>query len=227
MRDDLGEPVELTTVPARVVSLVPSLTESVARTGPGILVGATDWCTEPAGLAVPRVGGSKYPRVEDVLACTPDLVLANAEENRPEDVAALRAAKVPVWVTYPRTVDGALRSLGRMFEVLRLDRPGWLTEAARVWAEPYRGTPRQAVVAVWRRPWVWLGQDTFASDVLRHLGVVNVLAIRSVTRAGSRPTCWPAIPNWWCCPTSRTGSAPRTGRRCSRRYPPRCAQAGI
>ncbi|MGA8113673.1 MAG: helical backbone metal receptor [Actinocatenispora sp.] len=175
MRDDLGEPVELAAAPRRVVSLVPSLTESVALSGPGILVGATDWCTEPAGLDVPRVGGSKYPRVEDVLACEPDLVLANAEENRPEDVAALRAAGVAVWVTYPRTVAEALVSLGRMFEVLRTGRPDWLDEATAAWAEPYRGVPRRAVVPVWRRPWVWLGEDTFATDVLRHLGVTNVL----------------------------------------------------
>src|SRR3954447_16660149 len=85
--------------PRRVVSLVPSLTEAVAATDTALLAGATDWCTHPAGLDVPRVGGTKWPDVARVLALAPDLVLANAEENRDEDVDALRAAGVAVWMT--------------------------------------------------------------------------------------------------------------------------------
>jgi len=61
----------------RVVSLVPSLTEAVAVSAPGLLVGASAYCTHPAGLDVARVGGSKYPAVDAVLALRPDLVLAN------------------------------------------------------------------------------------------------------------------------------------------------------
>jgi ABC-type Fe3+-hydroxamate transport system substrate-binding protein len=76
----------------RVVSLVPSLTEAVAVTLPGLLVGATEWCTAPADLDVPRVGGSKYPDLDRVRALRPDLVLLNVEENRREDAEALTAA---------------------------------------------------------------------------------------------------------------------------------------
>lgn len=61
----------------RVVSLVPSLTEAVAVTAPGLLVGATDWCTHPAGLAATRIGGTKNPDVPAILALRPDLVVAN------------------------------------------------------------------------------------------------------------------------------------------------------
>lgn len=75
----------------RVVSLVPSLTEAVALTRPEVLVGATDWCTHPAGLDVTRVGGSKYPDLDRVLALRPDLVLLNEEENRRADADALVA----------------------------------------------------------------------------------------------------------------------------------------
>ena len=78
----------------RVVSLVPSLTEAVAATRPEVLVGATDWCTHPAGLDVARVGGTKYPDLDRVLALEPDLVLLNEEENRLADAEALRAAGV-------------------------------------------------------------------------------------------------------------------------------------
>ncbi|MER7334396.1 MULTISPECIES: helical backbone metal receptor [unclassified Micromonospora] len=162
----------------RVVSLVPSLTEAVALTLPGLLVGATDWCTHPAGLDVPRVGGSKYPDLDRVLALRPDVVLLNVEENRRADADALAAAGVPVRVTYPRTVDGALTELGDLLRELGAPaEPEWLAAARRAWAAPpAAGPPRRAVVPVWRRPWVVLGADTFAGDVLRRLGVTNLYA---------------------------------------------------
>ncbi|MBP2473877.1 ABC-type Fe3+-hydroxamate transport system substrate-binding protein [Crossiella equi] len=174
MRDDLGEPVGPTRA-RRVVSLVPSLTEAVALSVPGVLAGVTDYCTHPP-LDLPRVGGTKYSRVADVLALRPDLVLANAEENRPEDVAALRAEGIPVWVTAaPATVPAALDSLARLFTEVFATSPAWLAESRELWADrpPVRAT---AVVPVWRRPWVVLGRDTFAGDVLRRLGIGNVFA---------------------------------------------------
>ncbi|WNM38298.1 helical backbone metal receptor [Micromonospora halotolerans] len=159
----------------RVVSLVPSLTEAVALTRPEVLVGATDWCTHPAGLDVARVGGSKYPDLDRVRALEPDLVLLNEEENRLADADALRAAGVPVRVTFPRTVPEALSQLGELVAALGVPgEPDWLRDARRAWVTPPApATPRAAVVPVWRRPWVVLGRDTFAGDVLRRLGVTN------------------------------------------------------
>ncbi|MEH0972512.1 helical backbone metal receptor [Micromonospora sp. CPCC 205546] len=162
----------------RVVSLVPSLSEAVALTLPGLLVGATDWCTHPVGLEVTRVGGSKYPDLDRVVALRPDLVLLNVEENRREDADALTAAGVPVRVTYPRTVDEALTELADLLRDLGAPaEPEWLAVARRAWAGPPPDGPvRRAVVPVWRRPWVVLGADTFAGDVLRRLGVTNAYA---------------------------------------------------
>ena len=120
--DDTGALVEVPVTVGRVVSLVPSLTESVAVTAPGLLVGATDWCSHPPYLEVTRVRGTKNPAVAAVVDLAPDLVLANAEENRPEDLDALRAAGLAVWVTFPRTVPEALVSLDRMLTACRLDR---------------------------------------------------------------------------------------------------------
>src|ERR1700739_1976459 len=135
--DDLGHPVELARPARRVVSLVPSLTESVAVTRPGALAGATQWCTHPADLDVPRVRGTKNPDVPAIVALRPDIVLANQEENRKLDVERLRAAGVPVWVTVIRSVDEALASMRRMFtEALRWPVPSWLDEADEVWAAP-------------------------------------------------------------------------------------------
>jgi ABC-type Fe3+-hydroxamate transport system substrate-binding protein len=174
-RDDLGTDFDPPTPPRRIVSLVPSLTETVAASAPDLLVGATDYCTHPASLDVPRVGGSKYPDVGSVLKLKPDLVLANAEENRADDVAAIRAAGIDVWVTFPRTLNEAFGSLARMLEALRISEPAWLNEAREEWAAPPE-FDLSVVVPVWRRPWVVLGGDTFASHVLLRLGLRNVYA---------------------------------------------------
>jgi ABC-type Fe3+-hydroxamate transport system substrate-binding protein len=162
----------------RVVSLVPSLTEAVAVTAPGLLVGATDWCTHPADLDVTRVRGTKNPDVAAIVGLAPDLVVANEEENREPDLAALRAAGLDVWVTNPMTLAAAFGSLRRMLAACGLDQPDWLDEARRVWSNTYDGSPPRltAVVPIWRRPWMVVGSNTFAGDLLRHLGVGNAYA---------------------------------------------------
>ena len=174
--DDLGTAVPVPAAVSRVVSLVPSLTESVAATVPGLLVGATDYCTHPAGLDVARVGGSKYPDLDRVLALEPDLVLANAEENQLSDVAALRAAGIPVWVTAPTTLAGAFTSLRRMLAVCGVEgTPVWLDEARRAWSSTYDGSPadRTAAVPIWRRPWRMGGAGALGVDLVRRLGVAK------------------------------------------------------
>jgi ABC-type Fe3+-hydroxamate transport system substrate-binding protein len=175
-RDDLGHPVAGRRPARRVVSLVPSLTESVAVTRPEALAGATDWCTHPAGLDVPRVRGTKNPDLAAIRALRPDLVLANQEENRRLDVERLRAAGVPVWVTDVRTLDQALDSLRRMFtEALGWPVPDWLAAARQAWQQPHPGWPRHAAaIPIWRDPWMVIGSDTFAGDLAGRLGLDNV-----------------------------------------------------
>ena len=175
--DDEGREVAVPAAVRRVVSIVPSLTEAVATTAPGLLVGATKWCTHPADLDVKRVRGTKNPDVERIVALRPDLVLANAEENRLPDLDALRAAGVAVYVTDIRTLDGAFASLRRMLAVCGFPRVGWLAEAEAAWAAvPEPTVRRRAVVPIWRRPWMAVGRDTFTGAVLARLGVDNVLA---------------------------------------------------
>ncbi|MGP9021820.1 helical backbone metal receptor [Streptomyces sp. BR1] len=164
--------------PPRVVSLVPSLTEAVAVTAPGLVVGATDWCTHPAALDAVRVGGTKNPDVPAIVALRPDLVIANEEENREQDLAALRAAGLEVLVTEVRDLEQAFTELARVLvEGCGLARPSWLDEARREWdVSASFGQPLTAVVPIWRRPWMVLGRDTFAGDLLSRLGVRNVYA---------------------------------------------------
>ncbi|TMR95841.1 helical backbone metal receptor [Nonomuraea basaltis] len=175
--DDTGAPVAIPDTVRRIVSLVPSLTESVAATVPEALVGATDWCSHPAGLDVARVRGTKNPDLEAIKQLRPDVVLANAEENRVADIEALREAGLAVWVTKIETLEDAFDSLDRMLrEACRTGRPAWLDAAEEAWRAPAPVHRRTAIIPIWRRPWMVAGRDTFTGDVLRHLGVDNLYA---------------------------------------------------
>jgi len=176
-----GKPVngkQVNGTPSRIVSLVPSLTEALALSCPGKLVGATDWCTHPADLDVVRVRGTKNPDLEAIIGLSPDLVVANAEENRVVDLDALRAQGIAVLVTDIRTVDQALTSIQDLLYAVHATDPGWLGQARSAWAQVESVVPDRrvrAVVPIWRRPWMFVGSDTYAGDVLRRLGVDNVL----------------------------------------------------
>ncbi|MBB5080022.1 ABC-type Fe3+-hydroxamate transport system substrate-binding protein [Nonomuraea endophytica] len=175
LSDDTGAPSEVPDQVKRIVSLVPSLTESVAATVPGSLVGATDWCSHPADLDVTRVRGTKNPDLDAIARLRPDVVLANFEENREPDIQALREAGIPVWVTVIRTVDEAFASLARVFELAcRTSAPPWLDAARAAWDLPEPAVRASAVVPIWRRPWMVVGSGTFTGDVLRRLGVDNL-----------------------------------------------------
>ena len=179
--DSLGE---------RVVSLVPSLTEALFALGlGGKLVGVTDWCVHPAEAVarLPRVGGTKNPDLDAILALRPDLVIANHEENTRRDVERLEAAGQRVWVTYPRTVVEAvalLRELaergGRRAELATVVAPvEAAVERARACA-PDRRTP--FFCPIWKKPWMAVGADTYAHDLLVLCGGANVFANREERR---------------------------------------------
>lgn len=173
-RDDLGFRVDVPADAARVVSLVPSLTEAIATTRPHALVAATQWCVVPADLDVQRIRGTKNPSVAAIVALRPDLVIANKEENREIDVRRLRDAGVAVWVTDIESVDQALSSMARMFEEgLGWPVPHWLSDVERVWQAAPELDGIRLAAAVWRDPWMVLGRNTFAGDLLERLGCVN------------------------------------------------------
>lgn len=186
--DDLGHPVPLDSPPTRVVCLVPSITEAIAHTVPDVLVGATEWCTHPPDLAVERLRGTKNPHVRRIVERAPDLVVANREENRERHVLQLREAGIPVWVTDIRTVPGALASLRRLLDALAPGgSPVWLAEAESVWSAPPPLRRVRVAVPIWRNPWMFVGADTFAHDLLTRLGAENVFA----DHAGRYPAAEP------------------------------------
>jgi len=169
--------------PRRIVSLVPSLTELVWHLGAGDqLVGRTRFCTEPAGAiaSVEIVGGTKNPRVDRIVALAPDLVIANKEENRREDVQALRAAGIDVLLTDPNSVAEALAMVSKLGALL-----GFETAAAELvsattaeFAERFPPKRPRVFVAVWKDPDMGLGSASYGNDLIERCGAVNVLAGR-------------------------------------------------
>jgi ABC-type Fe3+-hydroxamate transport system substrate-binding protein len=161
----------------RIVSLVPSLTEAIAATLPGRIVAATDYCTHPGDLDVARIRGTKNPDVDQIISLAPDLVVANAEENRAADLDRLRDAGLAVHVMYPTTVPDALDALSVMLHACGThEDPEWLSMARAAWSAPEPAPIATAVIPIWRRPWMVLGRDTFAGDVLARCGVMNAFA---------------------------------------------------
>ena len=174
----------------RIVSLVPSLSEALFALGLGErVVGVTDWCIHPAEAVatLPKLGGTKNPDVEQIVALAPDLVIANREENTRRDVTRMQRAGLTVWVTDPRSVRGAvallreLAALGARPEAIaRVVEP---IEVALRAAEAMAGAPRTRVFCpIWKRPWMAIGGDTYANDLLQLCGADNVFAERSERR---------------------------------------------
>ena len=180
--------LKFTTPPQRVVSLVPSMTESLCELGLGqALVGITDYCLYPAeALArLPRLGGPKNPDLQAILDLQPDLVIANMEENSRQAVEALEAQGVAVWVTFPRTVRQSMELLWKLVELFHDHGAGMRVEMLEVtldWALTALAEtkPLRYFCPIWRERsgppggertwWMTFNQETYCSDLLRILG---------------------------------------------------------
>jgi ABC-type Fe3+-hydroxamate transport system substrate-binding protein len=168
--------------PERIVSLVPSLTEALFAFGAGErVVGRTRYCLWPPRAVgkVPTVGGTKKVDVPRLLELEPDLVVAVREENSRENVERIQEAGVPVFVGAPESVEGALwllRELARIVEAPRTD--AVLDPIERVYGrlrEVMKGTnSRRLFVPIWKNPYMSVGSDTYAHDVLETCGGENV-----------------------------------------------------
>lgn len=202
--DALGREVVVGEAPRRVVSLVPSETETVAAmVGLERLVGRTEYCEEPRGEIerVRTVGGTKNVDVDAVCALAPDLVLANQEENSQRDVEALIARGVNVFVSFPCTVAEALAHLEVTARLLHVEPAGVpAIEALRVAIARAEASlparPVRVFAPIWKDPWMTFDGRTYASDLLRLVGGENVFADRprryplaaDLGRAAPRPT---------------------------------------
>lgn len=187
--DDKKRELTFGAAPRRIVSLVPSDTYSLAALGAGgALVGRTDYCELPEEVVrgVPSVGGTKNPKLEAVCDLSPDLVLANQEENTKGDLEKLAQRGIKVLVSFPRRAEAGLAHLARLARILRVEGD---VEVRRMLKEGYEAVreaedalrdvePIATFCPIWMKPLMTINGDTFISDVLRLAGARNVFADR-------------------------------------------------
>jgi ABC-type Fe3+-hydroxamate transport system substrate-binding protein len=187
--DDRGREIDFPTVPRRVVSLVPSETWNVASLGcAAALAGRTDYCELPADVvqSLPSVGGTKNPRVDDVCALAPDLVLANQEENTRGDLEELVRRGVRVFISFPKRVGQGLGHLARLARIFGVEGDAGVRELLRRGVHALRAAeearsrtaPIRAFCPIWMKPLMTVHGDTFISDMLDLCGAQNVFADR-------------------------------------------------
>jgi len=184
--DASGIALALPRPPRRIVSLIPSITETLCHLGlADALVGVTVYCVEPRAVvrSKTRIGGEKDPDLDKIRALAPDLVVANIEENVREHIETLRAWSIPVWVTYPRTVAEGIQLIAdlgavtdtqaRAAEMLREIEPLY----ERVRSACARRLPVAAFYPIWRGPYMTINGDTYIHDMLRVCGARNIFAV--------------------------------------------------
>jgi ABC-type Fe3+-hydroxamate transport system substrate-binding protein len=187
--DDRGRLLDFHAPPRRVVSLVPSDTMTVAALGcESALVGRTDWCELPADLVarLPSVGGTKNPRVDAICALSPDLVLANQEENTKGDIEELGRRGVRVFVAFPKRVEAGIAHLARLARIFRVEGDERVKDLVRRGYQALRDaegarkatTPLRTFCPIWMKPLMTIHGDTFISDMLDLCGAQNVFADR-------------------------------------------------
>ena len=164
----------------RVVSLVPSITETLFDLGVGeSVVGVTDFCIFPEDLKRPRVGGTKNPKVDMIRELAPDLVYMNFEENLKRHADAIQSF-TSVHVSEPKSVadvSALITELGAIHG--RADSAGSLTD--QLWQAIEALPKREFTFAcpIWKDQWMWCGGDTYVSSLITSAGGRNVLQDRT------------------------------------------------
>jgi iron complex transport system substrate-binding protein len=180
--DDLGRMVSLAGPAQHIVSLAPSITETLFAIDAGSqIAGVTDYCNYPAGAKTkPRVGGLVNPSVETIVSLKPDLILLSMEGNVREDFTKLQEVGVPVFVTNPRTLQGIRKSIGDLGTLT-----GRTREAAAL-ARSMQGredsvvalvtTTKTVLHLVSLQPLIAVGGRTFLNELIERAGGINIAA---------------------------------------------------
>ncbi len=180
--DQMRRTVPMKASPARIVSLVPSQTELLYDLGLGDrVVGITKFCVHPDEWFAHkvRVGGTKDVNISRVESLKPDLIIANKEENVPEQVEVLRTI-APVWVSDVKDLVSALGMIHRIGRMTDTDQ-----RAVKIKQSILQGfrhlkplpDQKEAVYLIWRRPYMAAGSDTFINAMMAHCGLSNAVTM--------------------------------------------------
>jgi len=182
--DMLGRPMTVPSIPRRVVSLAPSVTETILALDFGDrLAGISDFCVLPSGMtALPRVGGLLTPDLETIKALHPDILVGTTSGNDPGLATQAEALGLPLYILHTPDVAQVLASLERIGDLLG-DAPRGIRVAAemrrRLDAVEARisGQPAPRVLfVIWAEPLVVPGSGAFLTDAIRMAGGASVTA---------------------------------------------------
>lgn len=181
--DETGRVVRVPQNVERIVSLAPSLTETVYALGlQEHLVGDTDYCDyPPEAQKKTKVGGALNPSIEEVATLRPDLVLVTKSLNRFETVRALDDLKIPAYATDPHTIEDVVASTAKLAEVLGAAKAGIalageLEERLAELQQRVGDLPaRRVLFVVWTEPLITIGKNTFIADALRKAGAISIV----------------------------------------------------
>jgi len=181
--DGYGRTVRVPINPSRIISLAPSLTETVYALGvDDRLVGDTDFCDYPAAAQKkPKVGGVVNPNLEQIAALHPDLVLLTKEGNTLDTVRALDSLGIANYATDAHTVEQILSATQKLADVLNVSAAGKaLTSDLQLRLHDLQArlnpvAPKRILFIVWPEPLMSVGRNTFVADALRRAGTVSVV----------------------------------------------------
>jgi iron complex transport system substrate-binding protein len=190
--DELGRKIQIPQNIHRVVSLAPSITETLYALGvQDRLVGDSDYCDyPPEAKQKPHVGGTISPSLETIASLHPDVVLVNKGINRLDTVTSLASLGIPSYAFDPHSVAEILTSTQRLADLLGVAQAGdtLATQLRRELAETHERVapypPRRVLYVVWPQPLISIGQDTFMADALRYSGAISIV---------NEPQSWPQI----------------------------------
>jgi ABC-type Fe3+-hydroxamate transport system substrate-binding protein len=174
-------PTDLSYLPKRIVSLVPSQTELLFDLGlEAETVGITRFCVHPERWynTKEKIGGTKTVNIEKVHLLKPDLIIANKEENVKEQIENL-ATEYPVWVSEVNNFEEALQmieDIGSMTGKSAVANT-LISNINKVFDElPALENPVKTAYLIWRNPYMTVGGDTFINDMLRKCGFENIFS---------------------------------------------------
>jgi ABC-type Fe3+-hydroxamate transport system substrate-binding protein len=153
----------------RVVSLVPSVTETLLQWGIEP-VACTRFCEQPR---LRHVGGTKDPDIEAIVALRPEVVVVDREENRRDDAAALVSRGINVVDLHVTSVESAVTETSRLADIVGVEWNGGTVESCPVRV--------RAFVPIWRRPWMTINKATYGASILRSIGVEVSHSLASTT----------------------------------------------
>lgn len=180
--DELGRTVTVSAYPQHIVSLAPSITETLFALGAGDRVaGVTSYCDyPPEAKQKEKIGDTLKPNIEKIIGVKSDLVIVSTSSQLEQYVRKLEELNVPVYISNPRNLDSVLRAItaiGRLVDSEDSAREVVANMNARIESVTKRleGTARPRVLfLLGSEPLITVGSESFIDDLISRAGGQSV-----------------------------------------------------